>query len=301
MRVFVYLPFLACIAASLLARPAARRANPRIATWILTATGLALAIAASGALALLAFAEVARLPSVAAYGRWSATAVGSRVPVPWWIGVIALLCMVAISVDVVRHARRYGQALVPAIHIQHQSQTEIIIVDDDSVYAYACRPWPLRPGVVLISKGLTRTLDDDARAAVVAHERSHLAHHHALYQLASVMIGALNPLLRPIRREIDFSLERWADEDAAAKVGREATAVALGISAAHATRRPRAFQAGLPHAGTRVPERMRALLEHPASRGRAILALTLSNAVLAAAAVALAAHNTELLFEILRK
>ena len=89
------------------------------------------------------------------------------------------------------------------------------MVSDPDPFAFACRAWPFRPGVIVISDGMQRSLDDHQRAAVLAHEQSHLTHQHSVYELIALLAGALNPFLRPIQREIGFSLERWADERAA--------------------------------------------------------------------------------------
>ncbi len=279
-----------------------RRANPKGATWVLTFTGVALALTTAGALSLLAFTEAARIPVVASLGRWPARHVGREVPVPWWLGLLAAVCITAIAADVVRQVHRYGRAVAPAVRLQLATTAEVISIDDASAYAYACRPWPFRPGVIVVSEGLAHGLDEDEQAAILAHERSHLEHYHGVFQLVALMLAAINPLLRPLRREIDFSLERWADEDAAATVGRTSTVIALGVSAVRQDlRTPPVARYGLEHANSRVPDRMRALLDDKRKRGRALLTMLAATTAGAAVATLLAAHNTEHLFEVLRK
>jgi hypothetical protein len=294
----VYLPFVSCIFAVGTARLVARRTEPHLSARVLTVTGLALAFATVTALSLLAFTIVARIPLVASHGKWAASAVASRVQVPMWLGVLAMVCIAVIAVRTARIFDRYRRGLGHAVRLQLGSSGEVVTVTDPASFAYASRVWPFRPGVIIISDGLQRTLDADERAAVLAHEQSHLTHQHGLYELAALLASALNPLLRPLQREINFSLERWADEDAAAVQGRDVAASALAASALH--RVGAAPRPALAHATTCVPARVEALLDDPDPRTRLPMAVAAVNAIVAAVAVLLAAHSTEHIFEVLR-
>jgi Peptidase family M48 len=298
-RVFVYLPFLACGIGVVSARLLARRTDPRRSARVLTATSLALAAATAAALSLLAFTVLARLPLVAEHGHWAASAVAHKVPVPTWLGVLATACIAAIAVNAIRTLQRYGRSLGPALRLQQARGGEIITVPDRVPFAYACRAWPFRPGVIVVSDGLHQSLDHNQRAAVVAHERSHLAHHHSLYELLALLSCALNPLLRPIQREISFSLERWADEDAADTQGRNVAATALAASAITGVRA--APRPTLAHAAGEVNARVRALLDGPRPRGRLLSATVTANATIATVAVFFAAHSTDAIFDALRR
>ena len=78
---------------------------------------------------------------------------------------------------------------------------------------------PGRPGRIVVSAGMLRALDVEERRVLLAHERSHLdRHHHRFIRLTDLAASAL-PLLRPVQRHVRFTVERWADEDAAAAVG----------------------------------------------------------------------------------
>lgn len=299
MRIFVYLPFVACAIGVLTARGLARRAEPRLSARVLAATCVVLASATAAALAMLAFGVVARIPFVAAHGHWAASAVARKMPVPVWLGLLAIIAIGAIAVHAIRTLDDYRRGLAPAVRLQRESGGQVVTVTDPCPFAYACRAWPFRPGVIVISDGMQRSLDDDQRAAVLAHEQSHLAHQHSVYELVALLAAALNPLLRPIQREIGFSLERWADEDAAAVQGREVAASALATSALH--RVHKTPQVSLSHATNGVPARVHALLDDVRPRNRALIAAATANAALAAAAVLLAAHSTELIFEALRR
>jgi len=296
---FVYLPFVACAIGVGAARPVTRRTDPRRAARVLAVTGLVLAATTAAALSLLAFTVIARIPLVAVHGHWAASAVGHKEPVPAWIGVLAIICIAAIAANAVRTLDNYRRGLGHALRLQLANSGEIITIADPDPFAYACRAWPFRPGVIVVSGGLQQTLDANQRAAVLAHEHSHLRNQHNLYELVALFISALNPSLRPIEREIRFSLERWADEDAAASQGRHVAASALALSAlrrAHAAPAP-----ALAHATNNAPARVRALLENPPRHNRAFTATAAVNATLACIAVLLAAHSTELIFEALRR
>jgi len=298
-RTFVYLPFVACVIGVASARLVARRTDPRVSARVLAGSGIALAGATSAALSLLAFTVIARVPLVAAQGRWSASAVTRKVPVPMWVGVAAIVCIVAIGVHALRTFDTYRRGLGHAVRLQLENGGEIVTVPETASFAYACRVLPFRPGVIVVSEGLHNTLDADQRAAVLAHEQSHLAHQHGLYELVALITGALNPLLRPMQRAVGFALERWADEDAAASLGRNTAASAL---AASALQRPHAVpQSALAHGASSVPARVEALLDNPRPRNPALIVSAAVNATLAIVAVLLAAHSTELIFEALRR
>jgi len=296
---FVYLPFVACAIGVAAARPVARHTDPRRAARVLAVTGLVLAATSAAALSLLAFTVIARIPLVAAHGHWAASAVGPKEHVPAWIGVLAIACIAAIAANALRTLDNYRRGLGHALRLQLTNSGEIITVADPDPFAYACRAWPFRPGVIIVSDGLQQTLDANQRAAVLAHEHSHLRHQHNLYELVALFTSALNPLLRPIEREIRFSLERWADEDAAASQGRHVAASALAISALRHTHT--APTPALAHATNSAPARVQALLENPHRHNRVFTATAAANATFALVAALLAAHSTELLFEALRR
>ena len=298
MRVLVYFPFVACAIGIAGARPVARRTAPHLAARVLAATGIVLALTTAAALSLLAFTVLARIPFVAAHGHWASSAVARKVNVPEWVGVLALVCIVAIAGKAIRTLDEYRRGLARAFRLQLASSGQIVTVADHDSFAYACRAWPFRPGVIVVSAGLQQTLDAEQRAAVLAHEHSHLRHQHNLYQLVALLTRVLNPLLQPIEHELSFSLERWADEDAAAAQGREVTASALALSALNRGRPTP--EPALAHATNGAPARVRALL-NPHQHNRVLMAAAAVNAILATLAVLLAAHSTELIFEAIRR
>ena len=82
MSALVYLPLLVPVLAAAAARPLAARLEPRLATWLLTATTVALAAFSTAALALMAASALARSPLLAALGDYSQPVLRRGDPVP---------------------------------------------------------------------------------------------------------------------------------------------------------------------------------------------------------------------------
>ncbi|WP_342781801.1 M48 family metalloprotease [Streptomyces griseofuscus] len=98
-----------------------------------------------------------------------------------------------------------------------------------------CR-WPSHcpghRGRLVVFRGMLRCLGDREREALLAHERAYLRGRHHVFQSVWRLTSALNPLLRPVAVAGDFVLERWADEEAAERVGdRTVVAHAVGRAA----------------------------------------------------------------------
>ena len=89
----------------------------------------------------------------------------------------------------------------------------IVVVPGPAIEAYAL---PGMPGRIVVSGRLLDCLDDRRRAALIAHEQAHLASRHHLFAAVARLAAAANPLLIPVARAVDYTLERWADEHAAA-------------------------------------------------------------------------------------
>src|SRR5207237_1404252 len=168
---------------------------------------------------------------------------------------------------------------------------------------------------VIVSSGMLDTLDESEHGILLAHERAHLnAHHYAFVALAQ--LGAsVNPLLRPFATAVTYTIERWADENAATTTGdRRRVARTLGKAALATHRAPglaRAAGATLGILGMRglrsrpgplagagpVPRRVAALLAPPLGRHPALTAATATVLVAAILATAEATHDLHLLLE----
>ena len=159
----------------------------------------------------------------------------------------------------------------------------IVVVPGPAIEAYAL---PGLPGRIVVSGRLLDCLDDRRRAALIAHEQAHLASRHHLFSAVARLAAAANPLLIPVARAVDYTVERWADEHAAAVTSdrrlvaqtigqvallagtgrRRVAGMALGV-----TRTPRpAGLAGLGRAGAppgrRPAHRAAAAPDHPPRR-----------------------------------
>jgi Zn-dependent protease with chaperone function len=163
-----------------------------------------------------------------------------------------------------------------------------------------------RPG-----PGLLGCLDDRRRAALIAHEQAHLASRHHLFVATSRLAAAANPLLIPVARAVEYTVERWADEHAAAVTSdRRLVARTIGQVALLSSTRPRRagglalgiIQSGptrlsLAWAGP-VPRRVAALLTAPPRRQSVLLAACALVVLGACAAALLAAGDLHALIEI---
>jgi len=308
----IYLPFALSVVLAGLSRLACRRTSPRPAAWSVTVAMVLLAGSTVGAFVLLAWPLAARLPLVAHVGGWRPGAVDHGVPVPAAVSILAAIALGLVAVAAVGQARRLRRDLVDigTMHagLRSVGTTGVVVVDDPLPRAHALPATLVHPGVVVVTSGLLDVLDDEERAAVVAHEHAHLANGHRTLVVVAGLAAGMNPLLRLSRDDLAFALERWADEDAAGRTSRIVTARALtkGALAKLSSAHDRIAAAGVPnpamgfgHLG--VPQRIAALLEPEADRRRVGLAWLIGGlALVGMAAIAWASRDTEHLFELLR-
>ncbi|WP_063785022.1 M56 family metallopeptidase [Streptomyces sp. TP-A0356] len=231
MHLLVYLPLLFPVPAALAARPLADRLEPRLATWLLTVCGLALAALSCAALGVLAVAGLVRWPLAASLGDWSLATVRAGDSVSVVESVVAAVVLAAAVAAGVRMLWRRMRALAAAALEAAclPGPERLVIVDDDAPDAYAL---PGLPGRVVVSTGMLDALDDTDREAMLAHEAAHLACHHYAFVAAAHLAVAVNPLLKPVATAVAYTVERWADERAATTCGdRRQVARAVGKAA----------------------------------------------------------------------
>lgn len=234
MRVAVYLPLVLPLLAAVSARWLAGRLHPRVATWLLTAAALGLALATGLALTALAATAVAQIPLVAALGDWSVVVLRRDDPASLTLALIAGLLLVAALAAAGRAVLRRIHALVDATRTARRLPTAdsagmIVVVDDPCPDAYAL---PGVPGRIVVSTGMLDALELRERQALLAHERAHLVCAHHIFVALATLAAATNPLLRPLAAAVVYCTERWADEHAAAAVGnRRIVAHAIGKAA----------------------------------------------------------------------
>ncbi|MQS15506.1 M48 family metalloprotease [Streptomyces kaniharaensis] len=310
MHIAVYLPLLFPLLAALVARSVGERLPPRLATWLLTVGSLVLASASTAVLGMLAVTGLIRIPLLArlAHDHWSAHAAQRHDPASFSVAVLAGVLLAAVAAMAVRmlwrRARALARAATEAACLPGRDQ--LVVIDDPAAEAYAI---PGRPGRIVVSTGMLRSLEPAEHQILLAHERAHLAHHHYLFVALAQLAAAANPLLRPLAATVTFTVERWADESAATAVGdRERVARTIG-KAAIAARRTRA-RSWIPSAALGilgrlrprglgpVPRRVTALLAPAPSRHAWSIAALAGLAVATALCVTEAAHDLEEFLEL---
>jgi len=225
---------------------------------------------AGGVVALEAGATVALAP----YGDTQVSALRHlRSNGPWWSWAAAFLTLavflrlttvlVASTARTLRQ-RRQHRILLDLVAVRSDALSGARVVAHDVPVAY-CLPG-LRPRVVL-SRGVLDRLSDGEVAAVLAHERAHLAARHDLVILPFVALGATFPRLpavRTARMQVALLIEMLADDRAVRRHDRDVLARALykvGTGAVPV--------GGLAAAGGDVLVRATRLLEPPRPLSRA--------------------------------
>lgn len=153
-----------------------------------------------------------------------------------------------------RAAHRQALALVAT----HDDRWGVAVLDHPAPAAYSL---PGRPSHVVITAGAVAALDEEQIAAVLAHERAHLAgRHHLLLATAAVLARAAPwvPLFRDSSTEVARLVELLADDAAASSNRPHRLASALATLAL--TTVP---GAALPAGGATVAGRIRRLLNPP--------------------------------------
>jgi Zn-dependent protease with chaperone function len=219
MHLAVYLPLLVPVMAALFAERLSRILDPRVATWLLAGSAVVLSGAAVTVLALLAIAGLIQIPAIARLVELSPQILRRDDPPSTIVALFAAVGLSAAMVAVTRKARRRIKGLLAA-STQARSlpgDEEIVVVEDDSIAeAFAL---PGRPGRIVVSTGMLAALTDRQREVLLAHERAHLRLNHHWFTAAAQLAASTNPLLRPLAKAIAFTVERWADEEAARSCG----------------------------------------------------------------------------------
>ena len=275
---------LAMVAFAIAAPRVGRHLSPALATRLLVPASIATAASTVFVLAALAATWVGQLPAIAALGAWSSTVLGASDPVPRPVAVLSLVLLTAAIVWTVTWSVHRTRALL-AVYRDYRDLVPIgplVVLESTAVDAFAT---PAPAGRIVVTSGLWRALSPDERRVVLAHERSHLAHRHTWWTLAADLAAAVNPMLRPTSATVRHAVERWADEDAAARVANRALVARTIARTAllqhdHVTAGSGFAQ---PATGGDVPQRVRALLEPPPRRRPfALIALCAVLAVTAA-------------------
>ena len=289
MSVDVYLPFVAAAAVGLFGVRIAGRLRPAQATWLLTCGAVVTSACSTTSLLLLVWALLGRFSVAASIGNWSGTLFRSRDPVSLGVSVSAAAVLAFVCLRTSRAMARHIRSIARAHRTCRRLPAalgELVVVTDDTVGACAL---PGRPGRIVVSRQMLSALSAPERAALFAHERSHLKHRHHLHRIAVAMAAAANPLLAAVPRATAYAMERWADDDAA-RCGAGSHIVTAALC--------RAIGQGSPPCSE--PARRLAALRGPAQRGgwivvtlslASFLGLALMSAEATADASQLARHD----------
>jgi Zn-dependent protease with chaperone function len=193
-----------------------------------------------------------------------------------------------------RLAHGHGEAaLIAGRRLPAASGT--VVLDAPQPAAYCV---PGRPAAIVVTTGALALLEPDQLAAVIAHERAHLAgSHHLLVVLTRGLSVALPgvPLFTRAPAEVTRLTEMLADDAAARDAGRPALVAALLALGTGAPVPSGALAAGAGDVTARVQRLLRPA--SPSPRAGNVLALASVTALLAAApgllawlAAPLAAH-----------
>ena len=262
-------PSLVALALVTAATSAHRRLPPWLAARFVTVALVLVVVAVLPMVALVALAYLAHAPVVATGFRWCARAFGLHGAISPWIGLpaVAMLTVGAVRAGAVVRCRRA---------FRHDHAGPVHVAPSANPYAVTL---PGRGGRIVISTAMVELLDAEEQRVVLAHERAHARYRHDRYVLVAELAAAVLPPLRTLARRVRFSIERWADEAAAAACGdRGLVAITIGKTALQAE--PRAM-AGF--SGLGVASRMEALLAPPVSRPRRSRVLALWASLLVAA------------------
>ena len=262
MRIDVYTPLVLSLLLAALGPQVGRRVAPALAVRVLTVSAVFTAAATVWSLVLLAVTLVGHAPPVVADARDDGRPLPH--PVPEAIAVAATLALALIALRVHRavRAERGTRRALRTLCAGHPPDTELVVAASPVPQAFAIPGSGGAPGRILVTSAMLSALEPAERRVLLAHERAHLTHRHALLSTAVALTAAADPLLVPVRTTVTFLVERWADEQAADVVGdRRTTARALARAALSAGRRAPAC--ALTFADRAVTRRIAALQTGP--------------------------------------
>jgi hypothetical protein len=286
---------------ALLGRLTAGGARPRLglAAWLTAMAGAVAAVIE--ALWFLAGAAVAGWPGLAqavcrsVAGQACAPTLYRSALFELALAIAAILAVTAAAVTAWRYgrgvrragrrARAHGRAARITGRPHAAGRAGAVVLDAPQPAAYCV---PGRPATIVVTTAALAILDAGQLAAVLAHERAHLAgRHHLLASLTRGLAAVLPavPLFARGPQEVARLAELRADDAAARRSGRFPLAgalLAMGTGAAVPT-------AALGATGGATAARVQRLLDPPARGARGACALLAVILVLAAVAAAIPA------------
>jgi Zn-dependent protease with chaperone function len=208
---------------------------PRAAILLWQAVGLAGGLALIGTFIAIGFAPLGSDAATIAGALAKHISAGQALPRLSPVNFAALLIAVALTcwlggnlartAWIMERRRRQHRAVIDQLTERWLPDGSQVLADERAVaYSLPGRDWRLA-----VSAGALDLLTEDELAAVLTHERAHLRNRHDLVLLPfAALVRALPvPTLRSARRAVAALVEMVADDHAAAKCGRSATAAAL--------------------------------------------------------------------------
>lgn len=214
--------------------------------------------------------------------------IGDDDPVPFALGVPAVLLTFASFAVIARLAAKW------VAEVRSAQEMSRGLLETDIPVAVAV---PGRRGGVLASRGLLKALDKAELEVVFQHEHAHLRHRHHRYLAVGALASGSLPPVRRLNERMRFALERWADEEAADAVGdRELVAHTIArVALLRSAPSPGALPA---FADSGVVERVQALLDSPPDRNSVTGPITLLSTGLTTGALAVAALQLDHAFSL---
>jgi Zn-dependent protease with chaperone function len=260
---WLYLTLVLGVVLTLVAPRVSRTLPPRTAVWVLSGTAVASTLGIISSLVMLALSGAARIPALAHESNVSAVRWRHVDPIAAWTASLATITtLIVLALFVYAVARESVSRIgVRRLARSMPGDDRLVLVDDDVPHAYALAG---RPGRIVVSSGLLRSLSADERRAVLSHENAHMRHRHDVHLRVLRIASAMNPLLRSCESAARLAVERWADEETASAVGdRTLVARALVRAALAGAARARPPDGSLAHTAGDVSHRVAALLEAP--------------------------------------
>ena len=275
MLVVVYVPLLA---AWLIGRAVGIRAllpkHPAIETWTLTIGSAVAALLSTWSLVLLATVGIVRVAYITERLHVVGGTLRRSVHVPMVVSVVALIMLMTRSRRLLSAARQGRRARLAAAVFNNRHPGPFVVVADSQPIAFALTGPRGHTGNVVISTAVLSGLPDAERRAVLAHEYAHLSLHHHVHRRIVRLAVAMAPTVGSAWAELEWAMERWADERAApTTLQRRNVASAIGTFRRLAgtttdvcPENDLAFVGGLAFAQSNAELRIDALLDSPPSR-----------------------------------
>jgi hypothetical protein len=279
MTAVVLVPSLVAAASAMCSRRLALGAEPAIATVVLTAVALTVALSTGLMLCAAGVVGLAELPAIAGFGHWSPVRLRESAEFPAWAGllagVLASALLASALYQLVSMLRAARQLSAEAARLK-PSSGHLVVIDDPAARAFAVSGRHRR---IIVTTTMLQQLDPVGRLALIAHENAHLRHRHVRYVRLGRLAAAANPLARPLARAVELAVERWADECAVRDTGtRAGVAHAVGSAALHTTAATR-IALDIASSPTDVVDRVKMLLSPAHRRESRIISAALFGAV----------------------